>query len=152
MIILKNTKDIDIVVDWCNTVYDYLLTLDSGYSNLIDYFRHAIETSTKKRKRVVREIYKETNLMARETLTTEQMASLNMILNERFCYSIADEIDNDTKQIQKIIKRGKILNDREFELVKNREDSIYADESQAEHAEILRNLLVAYECPDEKIM
>ena len=149
MIKLKNTKDIDIVVDWCNTVYDYLLTLDSGYSNLIDYFKHAIETSTKNKMRVIRELYKETNLIVRETLTPEQIASLNMILNEKFCYSIADEIDNDTKQIQIIIKRGKILNDREFELVKNREESIYADESQVEYAEILRSLLVAYECPDE---
>lgn len=36
MVKLKNTKGIDLVVNWSNTIYDYLLSLDSGYSNLID--------------------------------------------------------------------------------------------------------------------
>lgn len=145
MLKLKNTKDVEVVVNWCNTVYDYLLSLDSGYSNLVDYFRDAINNSKKNRKRVVKELYQETNLMVRETLTLEQITSLNSILKEKFDHSIDDEIDNDTAKIEKIIKRGRIRNDREFELVRNREDAIYADDSQWDYAESLRKLMSDYE-------
>ncbi len=105
MVKLKNTKGIDLVVNWCNTIYDYLLSMDSGYSNLIDYFREAIKDSAKNRKRVVKELYQETNLMVRETLTLEQISSLNYILKEKFNHSIDDEIDNDTAKIVKIIQQ-----------------------------------------------
>lgn len=145
MLKLKDTKDVDIVVNWCNTVYDYLLSLDSGYSKIIDYFRDAIENSTKNRKRVVKELYQETNLIVRETLTLEQISSLNIILKEKFNHNIDDEIENDTANIQKIIKRGRIRNDREFELVRNREEAIYADDSQWDYAETLRKLMSDYE-------
>lgn len=145
MLKLEKTKDVDLVVNWCNTIYDYLLSLDSGYSIFIDCFRHAIETSAKNKMRVIKEIYKETNLIVRETLTPEQIISLNAILKEKFNHSIADEIDNDIAKIEKIIKRGKIRNDREFELVKNREEEIYADDSQWDYAEKLRKLMSDYE-------
>lgn len=145
MLKLKDTKDVDVVVNWCNTVYDYLLSLDSGYSILINYFRDAIRKSTKNKNRVVKELYQETNLMVRETLTPEQISSLNMILKEKFYHSIDDEINNDAAKIEKIIKRGRIRNDREFELVRNREDAIYSDDSQWDYAESLRKLMLDYE-------
>ena len=68
-----------------------------------------------------------------------------MILKEKFNHSIDDEIDNDTAKIEKIIKRGRIRNDREFELVRNREDEIYADDSKWDYAESLRKLMSDYE-------
>lgn len=48
-------------------------------------------------------------------------------------------------EIQKIIKRGRIRNDKEFELVRNREEAIYADDSQWDYAETLRKLMSDYE-------
>lgn len=43
--------------------------------------------------------------MVRETLTLEQISSLNYILKEKFNHSIDDEIDNDTAKIVKIIQQ-----------------------------------------------
>ena len=68
-----------------------------------------------------------------------------MILKEKFNHSIDDEIDNDTAKIEKIIKRGRIRNDREFELIRNREDAIYSDDSQWDYADSLRKLMLDYE-------
>lgn len=48
-------------------------------------------------------------------------------------------------EIQKIIKWGRIRNDKEFELVRNREEAIYADDSQWDYAETLRKLMSDYE-------
>ena len=52
---------------------------------------------------------------------------------------------NLTRKIEVIINRGKIINNKEFELVKRREEQIYADESQIEYAETLRRLMADYE-------
>ena len=66
-------------------------------------------------------------------------------MKEKYGHDIADEMELETATIQKIIKRGIIRNDDEFEIVKRREEEIYADESQFEYAETLRNLMSAYE-------
>jgi hypothetical protein len=98
--------------------------------------------------KLIKALYKETNLYIREDLlTSKEMTELNQLLKEKFGHNIADEIDRETALIEKIIKRGKIRNDREFEMVKRREEEIYADESQNEYAETLRKLMGDYECP-----
>ena len=78
-------------------------------------------------------------------LLPEQMGRLNHVLQEKFSHSLADEFDRETAIIDKIIKRGIIRNNREFEIVKRREEEIYADESQNEYAETLRHLMADYE-------
>ena len=93
----------------------------------------------------MKRVYKETTVMVRETLTPRLIEPLNQILKEKFGHNIADEIDQETTAIQKIIKCGKIRNDKEFEIVKRREEEIYSDESQNEYAETLRQLMADYE-------
>lgn len=97
----------------------------------------------------MRAVFKETNIMfGEEALSTEQMGRLNQILKEKFGHSLADESDKETAQIEKIIKRGKIRNDREFELVKRREDMVYVDDSQREYMLALQKLMSDYEFPE----
>ena len=94
----------------------------------------------------MRALYKEINiLVGEEMLTSSQMDSLNNILTKKFNHSIKDEFDKEIKKIEVIINRGKIVNNKEFELVKRREEQIYADESQIEYAETLRRLMADYE-------
>ena len=62
--------------------------------------------------------------MAGEILSSKQMDDLNQLLKEKFGHNTADEKDKETEIIQKIVKRGKIRNGREFEMVKRREEEI----------------------------
>jgi len=48
------------------------------------------------------------------------------------------------KAIDKVLKRGKIINAEEYELLLNRVDEIYADPYKEEEVQRLNNLLVAY--------
>ncbi len=73
------------------------------------------------------------------------MNRLNSILQEKVHKSLFDVIKNDNEKIHRIIKRGHIRNDREYELVKRREDEIYADESQKELMLKLQQLMLDYE-------
>ena len=94
----------------------------------------------------MRMLYKETNLMVREMyLPDPLMDKLNQILTEKFKYSLVDVAAAEKDEIQKILKRGRIRNDREYELVKNKEDEVYDDDSQFDYAESLRSLLGDYE-------
>ena len=48
------------------------------------------------------------------------------------------------KAIDKVLKKGKIINAEEYELLLNRVDEIYADPSREEEVQQLNNLLLAY--------
>ena len=152
---LYKTADYATLREWCVTIYNFILDI---YPEMVESLKEIEkivkeELDEKTDIRRMRLLYREMNWLVEEGfLPDSQMDSLNQILQEKFKHSLNDAANSDYDEIKKIVKRGKILNDREFELVKNREEAIYADESQAEYAEILRGLLVAYECPDEKIM
>lgn len=91
-------------------------------------------------------MYKEVNwLIQGEHLSDSVMDSLNQILTEKFKYNLIDASISKKDEIQKILKRGKIRNDGEYELMKRQEEEIYDDESQLNYAESLRNLLGDYE-------
>jgi hypothetical protein len=123
-----------------------MLFLDSSFSLEVEWFKGVIADAEKTSDiKLMKRVYKETNVLVRETLTSRLIEPLNIILKEKYGHDIADEMELETATIQKIIKRGKIRNDDEFEIVKRREEEIYADESQFEYAEILRNLMSAYE-------
>ena len=135
---------------WCLTICDYLLSIDSGYSELVNgkYGLMSILEDIEKTQNLkkMKALYKETNILIEDDmLSPEQMAGLNQLLKDKFGHNIADERDKESKTIQKIIKRGKIRNDKEFEIVKRREEEIWQDESQKDYAETLRRLMGEYE-------
>lgn len=49
------------------------------------------------------------------------------------------------KALKKILKKGKISSENEYELVLNRIDEIYADDSKSEEIEELNNLILIYD-------
>ena len=142
---LDKTADYETLKEWCLTVFDYLLKQDSHHVMLVDYGKNIIAILDKKKKKNdMRALYKELHLNVRELLPN-QIEELNQILTEKFGHCLADVAEMETKAIEKIIKRGRIRNDREYRLVWQREDEIYTDDSQFEYAETLRKLLSDYE-------
>ena len=143
---LKERGNFNLLKNWCLTIYNYMLFLDSSFSLEVEWFKGVIADAEKTSDiKLMKRVYKETNVLVRETLTSRLIEPLNIILKENYGHDIADEMELETATIQKIIKRGKIRNDDEFEIVKRREEEIFADESQFEYAETLRNLMPAYE-------
>ena len=148
---LNNRLDTDYATlrEWCITIGEFLLKVDQQFDSLVngDYgiksiIKKADESNNKKK---VRALYKELNIMVREMmLPASTMNVLNKLLDEKFGYNFVGETEKDKNKIQKIIQRGKIRNDKEFELVKRREEEIYADDSQQNFADTLRTLMTAY--------
>ncbi len=94
----------------------------------------------------MRAMYREINeLVGVDMLPPKELEQLNDLLSNKFGHNIRDELDRDVSKINNIIKRGHIRNDREYELVKRREDEIYADESQKELMLKLQQLMLDYE-------
>ena len=150
---LKKDSDYSVLRQWCITICDFLLSIDPRFSDFI-YGKYGmmevinnIDKTHNLRK--MKALYKEMNIfVGEEMLSPKQMDELNQLLKEKFGHNIADEKDKETEIIRKIIARGKIRNDREFELVKRREEEIWEDENQIEYAEALRRMMGDYEVPD----
>jgi len=149
----KKDSDYSVLRQWCITICDFLLSIDPRFSDFI-YGKYGmmevinnIDKTHNLRK--MKALYKEMNIfVGEEMLSPKQMDELNQLLKEKFGHNIADEKDKETEIIRKIIARGKIRNDREFELVKRREEEIWEDENQIEYAEALRRMMGDYEVPD----
>jgi hypothetical protein len=77
-------------------------------------------------------------------LSPEQMAGLNQLLKEKFGNNLAEEKNEELVKIKKIVKQGKIRNDKEFELIKRREEEIWQNNSQIDCSETLRRLMGDY--------
>ena len=146
---LKKDADYASLRDWCLTVYDFYLSLYPGQTTqlVVNLYKQSIDKIDKKKDITkMKALYDETNMMFREDIFgAEAMEQLNKVLKDKFNHCISDEIEEENMKIDRIIKSGRITNDKEYELVKQYEEGIYADESQVEKAEMLRSLMVKYE-------
>ena len=150
LLALEKTADYATLREWCITISSFVSKAYPEMSHMEEEINDAIEKIDKKQSlRYMQTLYKEMNwLVGDGYLPDPLMDQLNQILAEKFKYNLVDVAAAEKDEIQKIIKRGRIRNDREFELVKNHEESIYDDDSQTEYAEILRGLMGAFECPN----
>ena len=145
----EQETDYACLTGWCMTIFDFYLSLFPGQTTqlIVDLFKQSIANIDKEKDiKKMRALYRETNKMFRaDIFGKEAMDQLNQLLRKKYNNSISDEIDKESEAIQKIIKRRKIRNDCEFELVKRREEEIWQDDSQIEYAETLRHLMEDYE-------
>lgn len=116
-------------------------------SDFVDQIKQVVKDTDKKKSiRQMRTMYKEVNWMIQDGyLSDATMEALNKTLTEKFNYNLRDVAAYGKDKIQKIIKRGRICDDEEYELVKRQEEEIYNDESQYLYSESLRSLLGDYE-------
>ncbi|SEW23659.1 hypothetical protein SAMN04487850_2274 [Prevotella aff. ruminicola Tc2-24] len=147
LLTLDKTADYATLREWCMTILEFLVIISPEMLEFVNGMKVAIDRIDKKQSmRYMRSMYREMNLMVREMyLPDPLMDKLNQILTEKFKYNLVDVAAAEKDEIQKILKRGRIRNDREFELVKNKEEEIYDDDSQFDYAESLRSLLGDYE-------
>lgn len=146
--------DLPLLRDWCLTIEDFI-GLD--YSQLPDecnmrtiilkVFDENWNGKYKKQQR--KELLHDTNDMAMD-LTGGRRKELNNILRQRFGFDLDAFSNLHNKRIQSVIKRGKIKNDEEFILLKDKVEEIYADDNQQELLATLNNLLYQYEFMNER--
>lgn len=144
---LDNTADYATLREWCLTISSFVSKAYPEMSHVEKEICDGIEKIDKTQNlRYMRIMYKEMNWLVGDGLLPDPlMNQLNQVLTEKFKYNLVDITAVENVEIQKVIKRGRIRNDREFELVRNREDAIYADDSQWNYAEALRKLMSDYE-------
>jgi len=130
------------IKDWCLTIVEYLDSI-SG-TNYIHIFRRGITKGyEEKNLRGMRLALKDSTQMALD-MNSQNIDKLNILLKEKFGKDLYDQSGKTQKEINKIIKRGKILNSDEFRLLKEKIEEIYS-EVQPEELEKLNNLLLEYE-------
>lgn len=133
--------------EWCMTCCDFIVKTYPEMSEFVIGVKNVImRIDNKQNIRQIRSVANEVSWLIQDGyLPDSAMDSLNQTLTEKFKDNLIDASTSKKDEIQKILKRGKILNDREYELVKRQEEKIYDDESQFNYAESLRNLLGDYE-------
>lgn len=146
---LRENPDYLVLKQWCLTICDYLLSINSDYSEIVNgeygFLSILKEIDKTHNLRKMKDLYKETLiLIGEDMLSPEQMAGLNQLLKEKFGNNLAEEKNEELVKIQKIVNQGKIRNDKEFELIKRREEEIWQNNSQIDCSETLRRLMGDY--------
>ena len=146
---LRNVEDYNTLKEWCITIYNYYSTLDTSPMGayMVDYFMNTLSKIDQRRSlKMMKALYRETNELFREDmLGKDAMEKINGILKDKFAHCISDEIDIERNEVDCIVESGKIRNNHEYDLIKRREEEIYADEAQNELADTLRYLMADYE-------
>lgn len=144
---LDKTADYTTLREWCIVCCDFIVKEYPEMSDFVDQIKQVVKDTDKKKSiRQMRTMYKEVNWMIQDGyLSDATMEALNKTLTEKFNYNLRDVAAYGKDKIQKIIKRGRICDDEEYELVKRQEEEIYNDESQYLYSESLRSLLGDYE-------
>ena len=143
---LRKNSDYLVLKQWCLTICDYLLSINSDYSEIVNgeygFLSILKEIDKTHNLRKMKDLCKETViLIGEDMLSPEQMAGLNQLLEEKFGNNLAEEKNEELVKIQEIVKQGKIRNDKEFELIKRREEEIWQNNSQIDCSETLRRLM-----------
>lgn len=130
----------------CFAIFDYMLSVDVGYSQMVDFCIQTISNLERKPSlSKLKAIYKEIIVIIRDTMPSSMITDLDQMLTVKCGQGILGEINKELMMIERILKRGRIINNKEFEIVKRHEEEIYDDDSQKEYAESLRKLMAEYE-------
>jgi len=137
-------KELRFMKDWCIVIYDYLNIHKSTNENFYQSFTAIIQKAFDQHDlRGMRMVFNDTNEMARG-LPETQLLELNRILEAKFGRSLTDEEKEMKKQINKIVKRGKINNDDEFRLLEQSVSELSQEQSYSSEIETLNRLLAGY--------
>lgn len=70
--------------------------------------------------------------------------ALDKLLIKRFGKNLSQSDNKSTVQINRIIKRGKINNEKEYQLLLNEFEEIYLDINSKDEVKLINNLLTTY--------
>ncbi len=141
-------KEFEFLRDKCLLFNEFMEKKMIISSEIINAFKNSndliIKACENRHTKILREGNREVDLQIRE-LPLYLALELDKLFQEKLGISIDSINKKMEKEIQKVIKRGKILNEEEYRLIKNREDEIYVDNSKAEEKQQLDRLMEAYE-------
>lgn len=130
--------------DWCLTIVDFILKANGSNVIFEKLTRVINETFVKSDSRGINFLYKDCNQWGKN-LNPDQVKLLNAILIEKFGKDLNNDSEKIELKIKQIIKRGKIVNAIEFEILKEKADKIHTDIKQKELLYKINNLLLEFE-------
>lgn len=139
-------EELDKLIKRFDIFYEFLLkneTSEEIFSQAIDIAYNAYKSNNLT---ILKRINKELDVWFRE-MPFDSQFELKQILKEKLNEEI---IDKTLDKIKKVVKRGVINNLKEYKLILNRVDEIYADDDKYEEIIKLNELLVDYHKKTDK--
>ena len=136
------------IKDWCISILDFVSIKNPAFrdfseitkENLIRHYRD----NNQKTYKGFQQGYRDINEMA-NSLSSLDLKELNILLQKRFGKDLLSANKKDVKsKIEKILRKGKISNASEYELLLARVEEIYSDEGKKDEVERLNALLTDY--------
>lgn len=126
----------------CHLILDFIASVEPA--GVWSEFKAFVEKTAAKRdlrglRMVVRDLTE-----AQTGLSPRDRGELSRRLQDELGVDLSQEQTKELKKIQEIVGRGKIRNEREYRMVHDRVEEIYADEQAREEVERLNALLDAY--------
>lgn len=141
-------EELKFLRDKCLLFNKYMIETGSFPSGLLEAYEES--------KRLIEKAFLDGNLKSLQTMSRDidnqvlkpMPTAMALKLKKIFKEKLGIEyvlVDKDySNQIQKILKRGKILDDKEYELLLNRADEIHQDSEKSEELSQINILLSVY--------
>ena len=145
----KKTYELEMehIKDWCVVVLDFITAKNANFKEFAeptkDNLNKYYKSNSQRLYKGFQQSYNEINEMAK-ALPPSEYEELNAILRDRFGKDLMNINPVAEKKIAYVVKKGKISNASEYELLLNRVEEIYSDESKKEEVEKLNALLADY--------
>lgn len=128
---------------WCRAIAEFLTSeprLPEGQA-FLDAIDKAVEQGNARGLKMA-----ERDLAAwARSISPERQEELERTLVARFGRGLQQELNDELREIQQIVARGKIATPDEYRLVVSRLDEIYADESKQQEVRTLNDLMTEYD-------
>jgi hypothetical protein len=138
------TDKIALLQKKCLTILDFMFdrvpTFEKYYLPIKEYLQTDIG-NTKRVLNTVKDFFRDLKIVSEDLPPNDRVDLYNLL---QITYGAGWE-DSDIKEIEKIIARGKILNDDEFRLLDNHVDNLcQTSENNNDAIEVINSLLLSY--------
>lgn len=147
---MKKTNDLPemkYIKDWCITILEFMAMKSSGLKPFYEVTKdNLLKNYTKNNKNILKgfkEGYRDINEMAKN-LPNDDYLELNKVLVSKFGKSLEDINKKEFSKLDKVIKRGEILNDNEYRLLEDRANEISQSTRQSPEIKTINELLMNY--------
>lgn len=143
-----SVQELEFIRDWCLIVLDFLMVKDSNFKDFAEItkrtFANYAIVNNQKMLIGYRQGFRDINDFAK-ALKLSEYQELNKILFEKFGKTIMNFDSKLRKKIESILKRKKILDNEECELIENKVSDLSQGDDKEKEIEVLNKLLVDYQ-------
>ncbi|GGH25195.1 hypothetical protein FAZ19_15825 [Sphingobacterium alkalisoli] len=140
----NNTKEIEFqqTYEWCNTIVEFMIQ-KHGETPGLKMFNETINDCRENLNlKGLKYIIKDLNEWIRD-LSSNHLNELNGLLINKFGYDLSKKLDEDSIKVNQIVSKGEIENDKEYNIVLKKVESMIIDGKHEEVSE-LNKLLTKY--------